>query len=156
MTYSFHLVNGHELHPVLEPLYRQHYAEMKARLDADGIPIGDYNPQLKAYFEAMDNGSLLTFIVLENETVVGYSNVWLHNDMHNSELMATEDTVYLLPEHRNGVGRKFVKQILEHLQGRGVRRLTISSVTDLRADKLWQRMGFRPAAQIMTYTFEGN
>ena len=153
--YSFHIVNGHHLHPVLDPLYRQHFAEMKARMERDGLPIGDYNPQLPDYFAAMDNGSLLTFIVLENETVIGYSNVYLHNDMHTGELVASEDTIYVLPEHRNGVGKKLVKFILAHLESLGVKRVTISPVTDLRVGKIWSRMGFRPVAELMVYNFTG-
>lgn len=156
MTYAFHLVNGHEFHPVLEPLYKQHYAEMQKRLETDGHPVGDYKPQLERYFSAMDSGELLTFIVVKDETVVGYSNIWVTTDMHNSEPIAQEDTVYMLPEHRNGVGRKLVKFILEFLSNLGVKRVTISPVTDLRVGKIWSRMGFRPVAQLMTYHFKGN
>lgn len=156
MTYAFHLVNGHEFHPVLEPLYKLHYAEMQKRLEKDGHPIGDYNPQLERYFSAMDSGELLTFIVVKDETVVGYSNIWVTTDMHNSEPIAQEDTVYMLPEHRNGAGRKLVKFILEFLGNLGVKRVNISPVTDLRVGKIWSRMGFLPVAQLMTYHFKGN
>lgn len=156
MAYEFHIVNGHEWHPVLDPLYRHHYAEMKARLENDGVPIADYNPQLEQYFTAMDNGSLLTFIVLDNGTVVGYSNIWLTNDMHNGELIAQEDTIFMEKDHRNGSGRKLAKFILAELERRKVKRVHISPVTDLRVGKIWERMGFKPLAQIMTYTFESN
>ena len=154
--YEFHLVNGHEAHNALEPLYRKHYAEMKQRLETDGHPIGDYNPRLDVYFAAMDRGDLLTFIVLESGTIVGYSNIWLTNDMHNGELIAQEDTIYVLPEFRNGTGRKLAKFILVELESRGVKRVTISPVTDLRVGKIWERMGFKPVAQLMTYHFEAN
>lgn len=154
--YVFALVNGHEWHEKLDPLYRVHYAEMKARLEADGIDIPDYNPQLERYFAAMDSGTMLTFIVLEKETVVGYSNVWLDNDMHNGELIAQEDTVFMLPEHRKGTGKQLVKTILAHLKGIGVKRVYISPVTDLRVGKIWKRMGFRSVAETMVYNFEAN
>lgn len=153
--YEIRRVNGVEWHPYLEPLYRQHYAEMQARLERDGHRIGPYNPRLDQYFPAMERGDLLTFIVLEKETVVGYSNVWLTNDMHNSELIAQEDTIYVLPNHRNGVGKKLVKHILGVLDGMGVKRVTITPVTDLRVGKIWQRMGFKPVAELMTYHFKG-
>lgn len=156
MVSEFAIVNGREWHPALESLYRKHYAEMKARLERDGHKIGDYNPRLDAYFEAMDRGDLLTFIVLESGTLVGYSNVWLTNDMHNGELIAQEDTIYMLPEFRNGAGRKLVKFIMAELESRGVKRVTITPVTDLRVGKIWQRMGFKPVAELMTYHFEAN
>lgn len=156
MAYSFHLINGHENHHALDPLYRKHYAEMKARLEGDGHVIGDYNPRLDVYFDAMDREGLLTFIVLENGTIVGYSNIWLTNDMHNGELIAQEDTIYMLPEHRNGTGRQLARFILDELESRGVKRVTISPVTDLRVGKIWERMGFKPVAQLMTYHFKAN
>lgn len=150
------MVNGHEWHPVLEQLYKRHYAEMQARLKSDGIEIGDYNPQLESYFAAMDSGMMLTFIVLDNGTVVGYSNVWLTKDLHNSEPIASEDTIFMEKDHRKGAGRQLVKFILAELQRRGVKRVHISPVTDLRVGKIWARMGFRPVAETMVYTFAEN
>lgn len=156
MSYEFHQVNGHEWHEALDPLYRKHYAEMKSRLERDGHAIGDYNPRLDEYFAAMDRGDMLTFIVLEYGTIIGYSNIWLTNDMHNGELIAQEDTIYILPDFRNGVGRKLVKHIMDVLEKLKVKRVTITPVTDLRVGKIWQRMGFKPVAELMTYHFEGN
>lgn len=153
---EFAIVNGREWHPALDTLYRKHYAEMKSRLESDGHKIGEYNPRLETYFDAMDRGDLLTFIVLDNGTLVGYSNIWLTNDMHNGELIAQEDTIYMLPDFRNGSGRKLAKFILVELEKRGVKRVTISPVTDLRVGKIWERMGFKPVAQLMTYHFEAN
>jgi ribosomal protein S18 acetylase RimI-like enzyme len=73
--------------------------------------------------------------------------------MHNSDLIAQEDTIYVVPEHRNGIGRKFTKVILAELKERGVKRLNVSAMTDLRATKLWKRLGFKELATQMTYTF---
>jgi len=154
--YIIEQVNGHEWHDRLDPLYRQHYAEMQFRLKADGIPIGPYNPRLDEYFKAMDGGWLLTYIVRDQETVVGYSNVYLTNDMHNGEFIAQEDTIYVLPEHRNGIGRKLVLHILKDLRQRGVKRANITPVTDLRVGVIWRRLGFRPVAEVMTFVFEAD
>jgi len=152
--YKICKVNGHAWHEKLDPLYRRHYAEMQTRLKADGVAIGDYNPRLQVYFDAMDRGDMLTFIVLDDETVIGYSNIWLTNDMHNGDLIAQEDTIFVEKEHRNGIGRKLASCILDELRGRAVKRVHISPVTDLRVGKIWERMGFKPIAQIMTYNFE--
>lgn len=156
MTYEFKMVNGVEWHTPLESLYRKHYAEMKERLERDGHVIGEYNPRLDVYFPAMERGDMLTFIVLESGTLVGYSNVWLTSDMHNSEPIAQEDTIYMLPDYRKGAGRQLVKFIMAELERRGIKRVTISPVTDLRVGKIWQRMGFKPVAELMTYHFKGN
>jgi ribosomal protein S18 acetylase RimI-like enzyme len=126
---------------------------MQARLEADGIPIGDYAPRLKQYFEAMDGGWLLTFVVRADGEVVGYSNVWLTQDMHNGELIGMEDTIYILPDHRNGIGKKLVRFALAELERRGCKRAIITPVTDLRVAAIWKRMGFRPTAEVLTYIF---
>jgi GNAT superfamily N-acetyltransferase len=73
--------------------------------------------------------------------------------MHNQDLIAKEDTVFVLKEHRNGIGKKLVKFVIEELRGRGVKRLNVSAMTDLRVAKLWKRMGFKEAATQMTYEF---
>jgi GNAT superfamily N-acetyltransferase len=139
--------------PEFFPLYCQHYREMQDRLARDGVPIPDFNPRLDQYFAGARSGALQHYTVRLAGAPVGYSNVWLTNDMHNGELIAREDTVYVLPEHRNGVGKRLVRFILDDLRGRGVRRVYITPVTDLRVGKIWQRMGFRPIADVMLYSF---
>lgn len=156
MSYSFTLERGDLNHAELDPLYRMHYREMQDRLRRDGVEIGDYNPRLDAYYRAFQGGWLLNYVVRKDGGAVGYSNIYLTNDMHNGEFIAKEDTIFIHPDHRNGVGRKLVKHILSDLRNRGVKRVLITPVTDLRVAKIWRRMGFKDAATLMTYTFEGN
>jgi ribosomal protein S18 acetylase RimI-like enzyme len=153
VIYSIELERGDKNYAELEPNYRKHYAEMKARLQADGVDIGEYKPRLDQYFEAFAGGWLLNYVVRFEGKPVGHSNVYLTQDMHNSDLIAQEDTIYILPKHRNGIGKKLVKHILADLEARGVKRVTISPVTDLRVGKIWRRMGFKPVAELMTYQF---
>lgn len=137
----------------LAPLYRQHYAEMQARLKSEGIEIGPYRPRLDSYFPAAATGGLINYVVRFHGKPVGYSNIYVTLDMHNSEPMAQEDTIYVVPEHRNGIGKELAKFILADLKQRGCKRVLITPVTDLRVGKIWQRMGFKPIAQVMQYTF---
>jgi len=153
MSYTFHLGRFKETYEELEPLYRQHYAEMTDRLEKNGIPYSSYNPRLDRYISAGDRGDLLTFVLRFDGEAVGYSNVYLTNDMHNGDLIAQEDTIFVLKEHRNGVGKKLVRVILEELKERGVKRVSVAALTDLRVAKLWKRMGFKEAAIQMMYTF---
>lgn len=152
-NYAIAIENGVEAHPELLPLYRQHYAEMKARLASDGIEIGAFNPQTDVYFDYMARGYIVSYVVRCGGEVVGYSNVYLTNDMHNGEPIAQEDTIFVTKAHRNGLGRRLVKFILADLRQRGVKRVNITAMTDLRVAKIWQRMGFRPTAQAMTFIF---
>jgi GNAT superfamily N-acetyltransferase len=70
--------------------------------------------------------------------------------MHNQDLIAQEDTVFVLKEHRNGIGRKLIQAVHEELKQRGVKRLNITTATDLRVSKLLLRMGYKHTAHAMT------
>lgn len=155
-NYIFSIENGADNYSEIEPLYRQHYAEMQSRLRADGIEVADFNPRLEEYFKAFNAGHLLNFIVRLEGEAVGYCNIYLTHDMHNSEFIAQEDMIFITKPHRNGVGRRLVKHVLEDLNQRGVKRISITPVTDLRVAKIWLRMGFKPTAQLLTYTFKEN
>jgi GNAT superfamily N-acetyltransferase len=153
MNYTFHIGRHRETFSELEPLYYQHYQEMLERLTKDGIPYSPYNPRWDQYWKASDEGWLLTFIIRHEGKAVGCSNVYVTNDMHNGDLIAQEDTIYVVPEHRNGVGKQLVKFILNELKERGVKRVNVAALTDLRVAKLWKRMGFKESAIQMVYTF---
>ena len=154
MTYEVTLAKFGPTYKELEPLYRQHYSEMTERLEKEGVKCSPYNPRLDEYVKASDGGWLLTFVLRFEGKAVGYSNVYITNDMHNQDLIAQEDTIFVVKEHRNGIGKKLVKMILEELRSRGVKRVNVSAMTDLRVAKLWARMGFKPLATQMIYNFE--
>lgn len=153
MSYTISIERGDLNYPEMEPMYRQHFAEMRDRLTADGVQIGDYKPRLDLYFEAFRGGWLVNYIVRLNGVAVGYSNVYVTSDMHTSEPFASEDTIYVLPEHRNGIGKKLIRFILDDLRRRGVKRFQITPVTDLRVGKICKRMGFEDMASVMSYSF---
>lgn len=142
-----------ETYAELEPLYREHYAEMQARLLSKGIATSDYNPRISEYIKADKGGWLLSFVLRHDGAARGYGNVYITNDMHNGDLIAQEDTIFVTKSHRNGIGRKLMKFGLDELRKRNVRRGYVSAVTDLRVAKLWRRMGFEEVAVQMVYAF---
>lgn len=143
-----------EIYKELEPLYRRHYGEMVERLKGEGVEYGPYNPRLDEYDRCSKGGWLLTFIVrTEAGEAVGYCNVYVTNDMHNHDMIAQEDTIYIVPEHRNGIGKQLVRFALEELKRRGVKRVLVAAMTDLRVAKMWKRMGFKELATQMIYRF---
>ena len=153
MNYEIRLEKFKETYSELEPLYRQHYSEMVERLAEQGVQYSPYNPRLDEYIRAGEGGWLLTFVLRLDGKAVGYSNVYITNDMHNQDLIAQEDTVFVLKEHRTGWGRKLIRAVHEELEKRGVKRLNITTATDLRVSKLLSRMGYQHTAHAMTVTF---
>ena len=153
MSYEINVEKFTDTYLELEPLYRQHYAEMTERLEGQGIVYSPYNPSLHAYGSFCESGSLLKYVLRHEGKACGYANVYLTKDMHNGDLISQEDTLFVLKEHRNGVGKKLVLFVLQDLKSRGTKRLLVSAMTDLRVAKLWGRMGFKEAATQMIYEF---
>jgi ribosomal protein S18 acetylase RimI-like enzyme len=153
MSYVITLEKFTDTYLELEPLYRQHYSEMIERLNGEGFDYSPYNPRLDEYVRACERGDLLTFVLRLEGAACGYINVYVTSDMHNQDLIAQEDTIFVIKEHRNGVGKKLVQFGMEELKRRGVKRLHVSAMTDLRVAKLWGRMGFKEAATQMIYRF---
>lgn len=154
MAYRIAPENFIETLEELQPLYQQHYREMQERLAADGVHVPDYNPQYEQYVRAFLSGTLLHFVVRTDAgEPVGYCNCYVYNNMHNGEFNAKEDILFVRKDHRNGVGKRLVKFGLEELRKRGVKRLRVEAMTDLRVVNLWRRMGFKPVATSMIYNF---
>lgn len=152
--YSIDIVKFRDVYPgVLEDLMTIHYAEMKERLEDLGNVVSPFNPRLKEYYEAGDEGYLLTFILEKDWKAIGYCNMYITQDMHNQDLIAEEDAIFVLKEERNGIGAKFTKFILNNLKNRGIKHLTVSARTDPRVTKLWKRLGFKEIATQMQYIF---
>ncbi|WP_292337134.1 GNAT family N-acetyltransferase [Mesorhizobium sp.] len=147
--YAITIENFNEAWPELEPMCRTHYGEMQARMAAEGMTIGEFKPRLNVYGTA---GHLLCFLVRTGDgEAVGYAFIWITQDMHNSEMIAQEDTIYMRPDHRNGIGRRFTKHILTELKARGCVRAHVTIATDLRVAKMCERVGFKRSAIAMTY-----
>lgn len=151
--YAFAVEDGAINLPELFPLYAEHYREMSERLKAGGLECPAFNPRVDEYVRAWTGGWLVNYVIRHGGKPVGYSNIYVTNDMHNGQRIAREDTIFVLKPHRNGVGRKFSQFILADLKDRGVKALRCEALTDLRVEKLWKRMGFKPVAQSMVYTF---
>lgn len=151
--YSFNTESFEATYPELEPLYREHYAEMCARLKAEGREVSPFNPRLDEYFKAARGGYLHTFTARCDGKPVGYINVYVTNDMHNGDRVAKEDALFVTKAHRTGVGRKLTQYGLSQLRALNVIRLNVSAVTDTRATNLWKRLGFKPVAVEMVYQF---
>ena len=156
MTYSMAIEDGCVTLPELDFLYRQHYAEMCERLESLGTSTSPYNPRFDEYQRAWGGGWLLNFVLRSDGKPVGYSNVYITNDMHNRDLIAQEDTIFVTKDHRNGIGKKLTQFVLAELGRRGVKKAIMSATTDLRAVKLWKRLGFKELATQMVYEFGEN
>jgi GNAT superfamily N-acetyltransferase len=126
---------------------------MLERLSGQGIEFSPFNWRLDEYLKASHAGYLIMYVARLDNKPVGHCAVYITNDMHNMDLIAQEDALYITKEHRKGIGKNLVRFGLIDLRNRGVKRLNVSAMTDLRVAKLWERMGFKHTCANMTYTF---
>jgi GNAT superfamily N-acetyltransferase len=126
---------------------------MLERLSGQGIEFSPFNWRLDEYLKASHAGYLIMYVARLDNKPVGHCAVYITNDMHNMDLIAQEDALFITKEHRKGIGKNLVKFGLLDLRNRGVKRLNVSAMTDLRVAKLWERMGFKHTCANMTYTF---
>ena len=157
-SYTVTLESIHATYTELEPLYRQHYAAMRERMAKTGVLMSDYKPRRDCFDKANLEGGLLHFVLRTmgpecEGKAVGYANIYLTHDMHNYDLIAQEDTIYVVPEHRNGSGRLLARFVYADLKARGVKRLNVTTATDLRVSKWLERQGYKHTAHCMTLTF---
>lgn len=146
-------VLGPDLYREMEPLAQAHYREYADRLASVGVIVSPYNPRLDEYFKAARGGWLKTFTARRDGALCGYANIYITNDMHNRDVIAQEDVLYVAKEYRGGLGRKLVAYGLDELRKLGVKRLSVAAVTDLRVAALWKRMGFVEVATQMVFIF---
>jgi len=152
--YTMNCCKFREVYDDIVPAMYTHYQEMKERLESEGYKVSECNPDLKTYLKYGDEGWLLSYTLRLDDIFIGYANVYITEDMHNGDLIAQEDALFVYKNYRNGVGKQFVKYILNDLNSRGIKRLIVSAMTDLRVEKVWRRMGFTDLAKQMQYTFD--
>lgn len=153
MQYTYSIEKFHDIWQEFEPLFRAHYSEMLERLAKQGIEFSPFNWRLDEYLKASHAGYLIMYVARLDNKPVGHCAVYITNDMHNMDLIAQEDALYISKEHRKGIGKNLVRFGLIDLRNRGVKRLNVNAMTDLRVAKLWERMGFKHTCANMTYTF---
>lgn len=155
MTYQIGVEDFRDTLPEVFPLYAEHYAEMKTRLEGEGTSVAPFKMNVNAYVRSAEIGQLLHFVARTPEgEAIGYSNIYLTTDAHNGDLIAREDTIFITKAHRNGIGRKLTKHILEVLKARGCKRGYVVAATDPRIVHLWGRMGFKPLGMAMVINLE--
>jgi GNAT superfamily N-acetyltransferase len=149
MTYTIAMEDGAENLQELIPLYRAHHDEMRENLHRAGLEISPYNPWYTEYEKAWKGGWLLNFVARYNGAAVGYSNIYVTNDMNTQEFVAQENNLFVQPEHRKGIGRKLFQFAIDEARKRGAKRLEMTAATDPRIVKLWKRMGAKEVAICM-------
>lgn len=132
----------------LKHLYKQCYEELALIAVKDGRIYPKYDPWLRSYNETDEVGALVLYVVREFGIAVGYCLMYLTQDTRTQKLVTYEDSLYMLPDHRNGIGMMLGKIIVQDMKLRGVTRIFLSAINN-RVVNMWKRIGFKPIATTM-------
>jgi hypothetical protein len=106
------------------------------------------NPDYDGFFARERAGNLIQFTMrTESGELVGNLRMFIATSMHTQTRYASEDTLFIQPQHRGGFGvmalMRFAEQSLVAL---GVREIRVNSKLVNKADVLMRRMGYDPVA----------
>lgn len=123
----------------IRPLLERHWKDIA--VNKDKIKL---NPDWDAYHSLEQDGKLKIFTAREQGELVGYFVVIVHRNLHYKDhLFASNDVIFLHPDHRKGrTGIKLVQFSEKCLKEDGVSVLAINTKVHKPFDKLMQFLGF--------------
>jgi hypothetical protein len=140
--YDFALESFREILPELHELHALHYAETEGY--RAGIAM---NPDYDAMAQSEHNGQLMQFTARQDSKLVANMRVYLTQSRHTQTLIASEDTFYVLPEHRGGFMAVRLWQYVERcVIAAGAREICFDSKTMNKADSMAKYLKYKPVA----------
>jgi hypothetical protein len=127
----------------MHELHLQHWGETEKH--RHGLAM---NPDYDGFTTRERAGNLIQFTMrTESGELVGNLRMFIATSMHTQTRYASEDTLFIQPQHRGGFGvmalMRFAEQSLVAL---GVREIRVNSKLVNKADVLMRRMGYDPVA----------
>jgi GNAT superfamily N-acetyltransferase len=134
----------------IKPLHRAHWDETE--IYRHGLP---FNPDYGTFIRYERAGRYILFTVRSAGKLSGNCAMYLDKSAHTQTLIATEDTLYLLPEARKGrVAKRLVGYVENALQVLGVSEINISVKTVNKAERFFRLLGYRHVENGLTKVLE--
>jgi GNAT superfamily N-acetyltransferase len=131
-------------------LHRAHWQETEAH--RHGLA---FNPDYDTFVRYERAGRYVLFTVREGERLMGNCAMYLDMSAHTKTLIATEDTLYLLPEARKGrTAARFVSYVEEALKKIGAKEIVITVKTVNRAARFFRMLGYKHVENGLTKVLE--
>lgn len=134
-------------HKEAQGLIQDHWVEI-----ANNKDVIKLNPDWEAYFALEDQGRLKVFTARQEDILVGYFVVLVHNHLHYKDhLYAFNDVIYIAKEHRKGfVGPNLIRFAEDCLKEDGVSVMVVNTKTHKPFDKVLSWLGFKHTENIYT------
>ena len=129
----------------IKPLIKSHWDEIA--LNQDRIKL---NPDWDAYQNFEDQDRLRIFTARDKDELVGYFVVIIGVNIHYKDhLFASNDIIYLSPNHRKGfTGIRLIKFAEKCLREDGISVLTINTKVHQPFDKLMDFLKFNKIERV--------
>ena len=123
----------------IKPLHRAHWDETETH--RHGLP---FNPDYQAFVRYERAGRYVLLTLRRDGRLLGNCAMYLAKSTHTQTIIATEDTLYLLPEARKGrVAHYFVAYIERVMRQFGAREIHITVKTVNKAARFFRMLGYR-------------
>jgi hypothetical protein len=115
----------------------------------------DLNPDYERFFRYERAGRAVVFTLREGDRLMGNFSLYLDRSMHTKTLLATEDTLFLVPEARRGrVAMRFIGYAEKALKQIGVKEISVSVKIVNKASRFFQMIGYRHVENGLTKLLE--
>jgi GNAT superfamily N-acetyltransferase len=121
------------------PLHQAHWYETEGH--RHGLP---FEPDYPAFIRYEQAGRYVLLTLRMGDRLSGNCAMYLDKSTHTQTIIATEDTLYLLPEARKGrVARQFVAYVERAMRQLGAREIHITVKTVNKAGRFFRMLGYR-------------
>jgi N-acetylglutamate synthase-like GNAT family acetyltransferase len=101
-------------------------------------------------------GRYVLFTLRNDGRLQGNCALYLDKNTHTQTLIATEDTLYLLPEARKGrAAKRFIEYCENSLKSLGVKEINVSVKTVNKAGRFFGMLGYRHVENGLSKILEG-
>jgi hypothetical protein len=140
---TFQVERFSEILDELHALHEQHFKETEVHRLGFGLdPNYDYMADMER------RGNMIQFTARnEDGKLVGNIRMYVNESLHTRTLYANEDTLYIVPECRQGfTAVRFMQYVEDCLRAIGVREVRTDSKTINKAHRLVEYMGYKHVA----------
>lgn len=139
-----------EIAEEIKPLHRAHWNETESH--RHDLP---FNPDYETFFRYERAGRYVLFTLRKDVELLGNCAMYLDKSAHTQTLIATEDTLYLLPQARRGrAAIRFVAYIEKSLKQIGAKEINITVKTVNTAGKFFAALGYKHVENGLTKILE--
>lgn len=137
--YVFTVERIEDIAAEIKPLHRAHWDETEMHRHELS-----FNPDYEAFIRYERAGRYVLLTLRRSGKLLGNCAMYLDKSTHTQTIIATEDTLYLLPEARKGrVASRFITYVENAMRLLGVREINITVKTVNKAGRFFRLLGYR-------------